>query len=96
VRAYHMRVQVAEVAEAEALVEALEQVGPVVAQRQERTVVILWPALEADEPDEWDEETFAELVFFLRAWSGRDPRRELTVLEERPIDVPEQVFRRAS
>lgn len=95
-RAYHMRVQVADAAQAEALTEALAALGPVVVQRQERTVALLWPGLEADDPDEWDEQTFAELVFFLRAWSGRDPRRELIVLEERPIEVPAQVFRRAS
>ena len=95
-RAYYMRLRVAEAAEAEALADALEQTGPVVLQRRERVVLLLWPTTAADDPDEWDEQTFAELVFFLRAWSGRDPRRELAVLEERPIDVPEEVFRLAS
>jgi hypothetical protein len=95
-RAYYMRLQVAEVTEAQALAEALEQTGPVVLQRQERVVLLLWPEMEADDPDEWDEQTFAELVFFLRAWSGRDPRRKLAVLEERPIEMPEQIFRLAS
>ena len=91
-----MRLQVAEAAEAEALTEALERIGPVVLQRQDRVVLLLWPALETDDPDEWDEQTFVELIFFLRAWSGRNPARELVVLEERPIEVPEVVFQRAS
>jgi hypothetical protein len=91
-----MRLQVAEVEEAVALMEALEQMGPVVLQRQERVVLLMWPPLETDDPDEWDEQTFVELIFFLRAWSGRHPARELTVLEERPVEVPEEVFRRAS
>jgi hypothetical protein len=88
--------QLVDAGEAEALVEALERTGPGVLQRQERVVLVLWPALEADDLDEWDEQTFAELVFFLRAWSGRNPRRDLTVLEGRPIEVPEEVLRRAS
>jgi hypothetical protein len=91
-----MRLQTAGPAQAEALIEALEQIGPVVLQRQGRVLLILWPALEADDPEEWEEQTFAELVFFLRAWSGRDPERALAVLEERSIDVPDEVFRRAS
>jgi len=91
-----MRLQAAEATEAQALIGALEQLGPVVLQRQENLVLLLWPATEADDPDEWDEQTFAELIFFLRAWRGDDPKRELTVLEERPIEVPEHVFRRAS
>jgi hypothetical protein len=91
-----MRVQAAGAAEAQVLMEALEEMGPVLLQRQEREVLILWPALETDDSDEWDEQTYAELIFFLRAWSGREPERELTVLEERPIEVPEQVFRLAS
>jgi hypothetical protein len=91
-----MRVQAEAAAEAQGLMEALEEMGPVLLQRQEREVLILWPALETDDSDEWDEQTYAELIFFLRAWSGRQPERELTVLEERPIEVPEQVFRLAS
>jgi hypothetical protein len=91
-----MRVQAADAGEAQVLMEALEEMGPVLLQRQEREVLILWPALETDDSDEWDEQTYAELIFFLRAWSGREPERELTVLEERPIEVPEQVFRLAS
>jgi hypothetical protein len=96
VRAYYMRLRVAEIAEAEALVEAFEQMGPVLLQRRQRVVLLLWPTTEADDPEEWDEQTYAELVFFLRAWSGGDPRRKLAVLEERPIEVPDEVFRLAS
>jgi predicted ATPase len=91
-----MRLEVADAVAAAELLDALEQAGPVVVQRQEREVLVLWPATEADDADEWDEQTFAELTFFLRAWSGRDPRRSLTVLEERPIEVPAYIFRRAS
>jgi hypothetical protein len=68
----------------------------VVLEQTKSIVSVLWPAAEADDPDEWDERTFAELVFFLRAWSGTDPRRELTVLEERSVEVPTEVLRRAS
>jgi hypothetical protein len=96
VRAYYMRLQAAGAAQAQALIEALEPIGPVLLQRQDRVVLILWPALDADDLDEWDEQTFAELVFFLRAWSRDDASRELVLLEERPIEVPEEVFRRAS
>ena len=91
-----MRVQAAGAPEAQVLMDALEEMGPVVLQRQDRVLLILWPALETDDPEEWDEQTYSELIFFLRAWSGREPERELTVLEERPIEVPEQVFRLAS
>lgn len=95
-RAYYMRLEVAEAAAAHELQEALEAAGPVLLHRHERELLLLWPALDADDPDEWDEQTFAELMFFLRAWAGPDPRRALTVLEQRPLEVPEQVFRLAS
>jgi hypothetical protein len=91
-----MRVQTPGAAEAQGLLEALEEMGPVLLQRQDQVLLILWPALETDDPEEWDEQTYAELIFFLRAWSGRKPERELTVLEDRPIEVPEQVFQLAS
>jgi hypothetical protein len=91
-----MRLEVAEPTAAQELQEALEVAGPVLLHHHEREILLLWPALEADDPDEWDEQTFAELTFFLRAWAGQDPRRSLTVLEQRPIEVPEQVFRLAS
>jgi hypothetical protein len=91
-----MRLEVADAAAASELLKSLEQAGPVLLHQQEREILLLWPATDADDPDEWDEQTFAELIFFLRAWSARAPMRSLTVLEERPIDVPEEVFRLAS
>ena len=91
-----MRLEATEVAAARELVATLEQTGPVLVHRQEREIFLLWPSIDADNPDEWDEETFAELVFFLRAWSGSDPIRSLTVLDERPLNVPAEVFRIAS
>jgi hypothetical protein len=91
-----MRVEVAEAASARELVDALQEIGPVVLNRHLREVLLLWPCMDADDLDEWDEQTFAELVFFLRAWSNRDPGRAITVLEERPLDVPERIFRLAS
>jgi len=101
-RAYYMRLHVAEPAEAEGLANALRETlgdlgAAVVLEKQLRRLSVLWAAIgEADEPEEWDEQAYAELVFFLRAWSCDDPRRELTVLEERAVDVSETVFRRAS
>ena len=100
-RAYYMRLQVAEAAEAEGLANALRETlgdlgAAVVLEKQLRRLSVLWAAGEADEPEEWDEQAYAELVFFLRAWSGDDPGRELTILEERAVDVSETVFRRAS
>lgn len=91
-----MRLQVADADEAQSLVEVIMQLGPAIADRQDRTVLLLWPAIDADDPDEWDEQTFSELIFFLRAWSGHDEKRQLSLLEERPIELPEQIFRRAS
>jgi hypothetical protein len=95
-RAYYMRLLVAELAEAETLAEALAEQEAVLSEREGAVVSLLWPQAEADEPDEWDEGTFVELVFFLRAWSGDDPGRQLIVLEERPVEVPTEIFRRAS
>lgn len=91
-----MRLEVADASAAQELVKELEQTGPVVVHRQDREILLLWPAIDVDDPDEWDEQAFAELTFFLRAWSGRDPMRSLIVLEERPIDVPEHIFQIAS
>jgi hypothetical protein len=91
-----MRLEVAEAVAARQLASALEHTGPVLVHRQEREVLFLWPAIDADDPEEWDEQTFAELVFFLRAWSGSDPGRSITVLDERPLEVPAEVFRIAS
>lgn len=95
-----MHLQVADPAEAETLANALRetlgQLGAVALERRLRRLSVLWAAAETDEPDEWDEQAYAELVFFLRAWTADDPLRELTVLEERAVDVSETVFRRAS
>jgi hypothetical protein len=91
-----MRLEMVDPVAAQELLLALDELGPVLAQRQDEQVLVLWPAGEADVPDEWDEETFAELMFFLRAWKGHDPGRSLTVLEERPLELPDEVFRLAS
>ena len=95
-RAYYMRLEVADADAAQELREDLGRVGPVLLHQQEGEILLLWPGIDADDSDEWDEQTFAELMFFLRAWSGRDAKRSFTVLEERSIEVPEQVFRLAS
>ncbi|MFL5961001.1 MAG: hypothetical protein ACJ75G_12145 [Gaiellaceae bacterium] len=82
-----------------ALVDALaEAVGrqAVVLERQGHVVSLLWPVTAADDPDDWEEQGFAELVFFLRAWSGTRPERQITVLEERPANATEELLRRAS
>ena len=95
-----MRLQVAEPVEAEALATALREtlgdLAAVVVEKRLRRLSVLWAAEEADEPEEWDEQAYAELVFFLRSWSRDDPRRELTILEEHAVDVSETVFRRSA
>jgi DNA-binding Lrp family transcriptional regulator len=95
-RAYYMRLRTADTAEAAALAEVLPEQGAVVLEQEAGIVGFLWPATETDEPDQWDERTFAEVILFLRAWSDDDPKRQLAVLEERPVDVPEETLRRAS
>lgn len=95
-RSYYMRLRVAEASQAEALALALAQQGAVLLEREAGIVALLWPAAEADEPEEWEERTFAEAIFFLRAWSAGHPERDVTVLDERPVDVPEEAHRRAS
>jgi hypothetical protein len=95
-RSYYLRVRVAEAAQADALAAALEGKGAVVLEQERGIVGLLWPGTESDEPDEWDERTFAEAVLFLRSWSGEDPNRELIVLEERRVDLPEHAPARAS
>ncbi|MBV8949266.1 MAG: hypothetical protein JOZ99_00205 [Actinobacteria bacterium] len=54
-------------------------------QREDTVVTAVWPATDADETERWEEYTFTELVFFLRAWAGTDPRRRVDVLEERVV-----------
>jgi hypothetical protein len=83
-RGYLVRLRLPAEDDAADLAHALEAHGALVTRASE-TVSAVWPATDADDPDEWDEYTFAELVFFLRAWAGHDPRRRLEVLEERPI-----------
>jgi hypothetical protein len=87
------------VAKADELAQALaEAVGgqAIVLERQESFISLLWPVTAADDPDEWEEQGFAELVFFLRAWSGARPEREITVLEERAVDATAELLRRVS
>lgn len=94
-----MRLHVAEAAQADGLVDALAgAVGRqvMVLERRDGVVSLLWPVTAADDPDEWEEQGFAELVFFLRAWSGTRPEREITVLEERSVDAAAELLRRAS
>lgn len=87
-RGYFIKLRLSAEPEAEHLAGALTAHGAVV-ERDERIVTAVWPATEADDPDEWDEYTFAELIFFLRAWAGTDPARGLEVLEERPVSLGE-------
>jgi hypothetical protein len=87
-RGYFIKLRLSAEPEAEDLAGALTAHGAVV-ERDERIVTAVWPATEADDPDEWDEYTFAELIFFLRAWAGTDPARGLEVLEERPVSLDE-------
>jgi hypothetical protein len=87
-RGYFVRLRLPEEPEACDLAASLSAEGALVSQA-DKTVTAVWPATEADDPDEWDEYTFAELVFFLRAWAGNEPRRAVEVLEERPVTLHE-------
>ena len=95
-RSYFVRLRVADALGVPALASALEERGAVLLEQEQGIVALLWPAAESDEPEERDERTFAEAVAFLRAWSGADPKREVTVLDERPVDMPDEPLRRAS
>jgi len=81
-RAYLVRVAVPLRREAASLERALVAAGAEV-ERDGAVLTVVWPASEADELERWEEYTFTELVFFLRAWAGTDPRRRIDVLEER-------------
>jgi hypothetical protein len=85
-RGYLIRLRVPAEPEALDLASSLTEHGALVT-RDDLTVSAVWPATEADDPEEWDEYTFAELIFFLRAWAGRDPARTIEVLEERPVTL---------
>jgi hypothetical protein len=87
-RGYLVRLRLSAEAEAIDLTNALTAEGAIVS-RTDTVISAVWPATEADDPDEWDEYTFAELVFFLRAWAGSDPARGIEVLEERPVTMPD-------
>jgi hypothetical protein len=95
VRGYFMRLVVADLVEAAALAAALHEDGALASQ-DEHVVCVLWPETEADEPQEWEEYLFTELIFWLRAWAGQEPGRAITVLEERAADVDAALIRRAS
>jgi hypothetical protein len=96
VRGYFTRLVVADVAEATDLAAQAMEYGAVVSQ-DEHVVSILWPEMEADESEHWEEYAFTELIFWLRAWAADNPRRDITILDERPVDVDEeQTVRRAS
>lgn len=91
-----MRLEVAEETEAQRLAEALSKPDRCFCTGRNASFSSSWRGQEADDPDEWDEQTFAELVFFLRAWSGPNPNHRPALPEERPRYVPDQTFRRAS
>lgn len=82
--AYLMRMQLPAEHEAGELASALAQRGADV-ERSGAVVTSIWRASDADHLDHWDEYSFPELRFFLRAWAGRNVDRQLVVLEERPL-----------
>lgn len=82
--AYLMRMQLPAEDEAGELARELEQRGADV-ERSGAIVTSVWRASEADHLDHWDDFSFPELVFFLRAWAGANADRQLVVLEERPL-----------
>ncbi len=81
---YLVRLRVPDVAEAADLAQQLERAGATV-RRDGAIVSARWPRTHSDDLARWREYTFTELVFFLRAWAGDDPRRQAEVLEERPL-----------
>lgn len=83
-RSYMVRLRVAAPDEAERLADDLEALGASV-ERDGDEVTTVWQASPADHVDMWDERTFPELVFFLRAWAGLKADRQLVVLEERAL-----------
>jgi len=98
-----MRLHVAEIEEAAVLVNALRELLTrelaVVDDAQSHVVSLLWgerESEEGEEADEWEEQAYAELLFFLRAWTGQDPRREVTILGHGLVELSEEAFRRAS
>ncbi|HET7138324.1 MAG TPA: hypothetical protein VFI04_08200 [Gaiellaceae bacterium] len=84
--AYLMRMQLPAECEAGELARELEQRGAEV-ERSGAIVTSVWPASDADHLDHWGEFSFPELRFFLRAWAGVNARRQLVVLEERPVCI---------
>jgi hypothetical protein len=96
VRGYFTRLVVADVAEATELSARLREYGALVS-RDEHVVAVVWPEMEADEPEHWEEYAFTELIFWLRAWAADNPGRDITIMDERPVDVDEaQTVLRAS
>lgn len=98
-----MRLHVAEVEEATVLVDALRELlareQAVVDDAQAHVVSLLWGERESEdgeEADEWDEQAYAELLFFVRAWSGQSPVREVTILGHGLVELSQETFRRAS
>lgn len=98
-----MRLHVAEVEEATVLEGALRELLArelaVVDDAQAHVVSLLWGERESEageEADEWDEQAYAELLFFLRAWSGQSPGREVTILGHGLVQLSEEALRRAS
>jgi hypothetical protein len=79
-----MRLQVPSEREAGELARELEAHGAEV-ERTGDIVTSVWHASDADHPDHWDDYSFPELLFFLRAWAGENAERQLVVLEERPL-----------
>jgi hypothetical protein len=83
-RAYMIRMKVPASSEAASLAEELEVRGASV-ERNGDVVTSVWEASDADHVEMWSENTFPELVFFLRSWAGLNADRQLVVLEEHAL-----------
>jgi len=82
---------------ATALTDMLDGQPAVVREDEPQTVAVVWGESETEPDDEeWDEQAHADLVFYLRAWSADDPRRELTILDRGLVEISERTLRRAS
>lgn len=93
-RAYFMRLEVS--SGVGKLEQMLRDAGSVALRRHLKTLDVLFPAdaveiEEGEEPDEWEERAFAELVALVAGWAERE-NAEVGILEERAVEVSDDLL----